>query len=124
MRIQRREGGETLHGGARRQSFNIIDSGTEPDVTCSLYTVEPGDRIGAHFHPQRTEVWFLVSGTGIVRLDDETREVSAGTAIMIAPGTVHGLENNMSEALSFVAFATPRPIKGPDGRNLGTVELG
>jgi mannose-6-phosphate isomerase-like protein (cupin superfamily) len=59
-------------------------------------------------HRLRTdEVYYILSGTGIMRIDAETAQVSAGDAIDIPPGSVQWIENNSSEELVFLCIVDP-----------------
>jgi quercetin dioxygenase-like cupin family protein len=43
------------------------------------------------------EIYFVVSGTGQMRVDDETRQVVPGDATWIPVGSAHALLNNGAE---------------------------
>jgi mannose-6-phosphate isomerase-like protein (cupin superfamily) len=117
--------GERLHGGAERLPLTtVLPDDREVKTSASYYTVAVGDRVTAHYHEAKNELWFIVSGQAIVRLGDESFEASAGTAVITPPGVVHGVERVIGpEPLVFVNFASPPATRGPDGTNIGTVEV-
>ena len=63
----------------------------------------PGASIGYHVHENETEMFAFVSGSGIVRDDDEIRSVKAGDSMLTFPGHGHSVENNGEEDLVLIA---------------------
>jgi mannose-6-phosphate isomerase-like protein (cupin superfamily) len=73
-------------------------------------TVPPGSVIGEHPHLDDEEVYFIISGTGILVVDGKEREVGPGSAILTLSGSVHGIRNDGTEEVRmFVVCATARP---------------
>jgi mannose-6-phosphate isomerase-like protein (cupin superfamily) len=60
-----------------------------------------------HFHPRAEEIYYLMHGTGKVRIENETREVGAGDAIAIPPGKKHKLWNTGNETLRLLCCCAP-----------------
>ena len=69
--------------------------------------VQPGASTTPHFHPLTEEIYFILSGTGRMTIDGETREVGPGDAIAIPPGAVHTIHNPGSETLKFLCCCAP-----------------
>ena len=74
----------------------------EPDHKVKKIVVKPGKRLSYQVHKQRSEHWFIVSGTGAVTLDDSVVEVRPGSAIDVELGTAHRIENTGTTDLVFV----------------------
>lgn len=53
------------------------------------------------------EVYYILSGKGVMYIDDESAEVSAGDAIEIVPGSVQQIENIGGSTLSFLCIVDP-----------------
>jgi mannose-6-phosphate isomerase-like protein (cupin superfamily) len=69
-------------------------------------TLSPGSVIGVHGHVGEDEVYFIVSGTGVMIVDGEEQVVGPGTAVLTLSGSTHGLRNEGTEELRlFVACA-------------------
>ena len=64
--------------------------------------VKPGKRLSLQKHARRSEHWFVVRGTGVVTLDDAPVAVAPGTAVDIALGASHRIENTGTDDLVFV----------------------
>jgi mannose-6-phosphate isomerase-like protein (cupin superfamily) len=60
-----------------------------------------------HRHVRTEEIYYILSGTGEMRIDDETRTVVVGDAIAIPPGAVHQIANTGSDVLRFLCCCAP-----------------
>lgn len=64
----------------------------------------PGSVIGEHPHFGEDELYFIISGSGVMVVDGEEQLVGPGTAILTLSGSTHGLRNEGREDLRlFVA---------------------
>lgn len=90
-----------------RELFNPLKDPV--GVSCSLAqaVVQPGERTIRHHLEVAAEVYYLLSGTGLMHVDAEARAVRAGDAILIPPGSVQFLENTGEEPLTFLALVEP-----------------
>jgi mannose-6-phosphate isomerase-like protein (cupin superfamily) len=70
-------------------------------------TLYPGSTIGEHPHAGDEEIYFVISGTGVMTVDGEDRVVGPGSVVLTQSGSQHGLRNEGTEDLRiFVACAT------------------
>ena len=60
-----------------------------------------------HYHPRTEEIYYLTHGTGRIQIDGEVREVRAGDAIAIRPGSRHKLWNTGAEPLRLLCCCAP-----------------
>jgi mannose-6-phosphate isomerase len=74
----------------------------EPDHKVKQITVKTGKRLSYQKHARRSEHWFIVRGTGVVTLNDTPIAVRAGSAVDVARGASHRIENTGSDDLVFV----------------------
>jgi mannose-6-phosphate isomerase-like protein (cupin superfamily) len=54
-------------------------------------SLEPGAATRRHYHVRSEEIYLVLDGSGLLEVDAETREVTAGDAIVISPGSWHEL---------------------------------
>ncbi len=54
-----------------------------------------------------SEVYYVLSGSGKVRVGDESQHIQAGQAIHIPPNSVQWIENTGTEALAFLCIVDP-----------------
>ncbi|HEY2760822.1 MAG TPA: cupin domain-containing protein [Pirellulales bacterium] len=69
--------------------------------------VAPGKATAPHYHRQTEEIYYILRGTAIMTIDDETREVGPLDAIAIPPGQTHTILNTGSEILVFLCTCAP-----------------
>ncbi len=60
-----------------------------------------------HYHPKTEEIYYILEGTGEMRLGDERRTVGPGDAIAIPPGIEHQITNSGTEVLKFLCCCAP-----------------
>jgi mannose-6-phosphate isomerase-like protein (cupin superfamily) len=70
----------------------------------AFHVIRPGQRQGfAHRHEEAEEVYVVLSGTGKVKLDDETVEIGPLDAIRVAPAVTRAFEAG-SDGMELLAF--------------------
>lgn len=69
----------------------------------SLLTLEPGASIGDHPHQKEEELYLVLEGEGLGRLDGESFPVGPGDAYLCKASHSHGLVNLGPKALRFLA---------------------
>ena len=62
----------------------------------------PFKQTTGHNHSGQEEVYFFVSGSGRMLLDDEEFDVKAGDVVLIPDGAFHRVINNTGEPFYFV----------------------
>ena len=67
----------------------------------------PGQQTTPHYHIQTEEIYYILTGSGRMRIDCEERAVVAGDAIAIPPGAVHTITNTGGETLKFLCCCAP-----------------
>jgi mannose-6-phosphate isomerase len=81
-------------------SFTVLEDADDHKV--KRIVVLPGKRLSYQRHNQRSEHWFVVSGYGVVTLDDQDRIVGPAQAIDIAVGVAHRIECTGDVPLVFI----------------------
>jgi mannose-6-phosphate isomerase-like protein (cupin superfamily) len=69
--------------------------------------VAPGTRTAAHYHPHTEEIYYILSGSGLMQIGDQKQPVGPGDAIAIPPGAVHTILNSGSQTLRFLCCCAP-----------------
>jgi mannose-6-phosphate isomerase-like protein (cupin superfamily) len=77
----------------------------EDGVWVKRVEVNPGARLSLQKHNHRSEKWNIVSGSGVVTLDDQLIPVKAGTVLDIPLGAVHRIANTGKTQLVFIEVA-------------------
>ena len=68
--------------------------------------VKPGQKLSYQSHHQRTEVWVMISGEGIVTLEGQPLECFPGRSFFIPKETKHRVECTGDKPLVFVEVQT------------------
>jgi mannose-6-phosphate isomerase-like protein (cupin superfamily) len=60
-----------------------------------------------HRHVRTEEIYYILSGGGVMRVGDESSPVGIGDAIAIPLGVVHQITNTGSDVLKFLCCCAP-----------------
>jgi mannose-6-phosphate isomerase-like protein (cupin superfamily) len=71
-------------------------------------TLNPGSKTAYHKHENDFEVYYLVSGSGVLNDNGILKEVKAGDVIFTDDGESHSLENTGDTVLDFIALVLTR----------------
>ena len=70
--------------------------------------LEPRQKALPHYHKVSEEIYYVVSGSGRVRIGNSIERIKAGEAIYIPVGTAHALENTSStKTMKVLAISSP-----------------
>lgn len=96
----------TAHGSELRP---LIDRTTSGITQCSLAEeiLPPGRAVTPHHHREIEEIYYIVSGYGLMTVGDETREVEAGDAVYVPRGHRHTLENTGLQPITLLVACGP-----------------
>jgi mannose-6-phosphate isomerase-like protein (cupin superfamily) len=81
--------------------------------------IPPGSSIGYHRHDTIEEIYYILSGSGRLTVDDETFDVRRGDCIPCFMHSSHGIYNNDSTELSFLVFQFSMTKNKLDSNDLG-----
>jgi mannose-6-phosphate isomerase-like protein (cupin superfamily) len=70
-------------------------------------TIAAGDSVSEHYHQVTEEFYFILSGTGLMKINDEEEQVNPGDTVIILPGMRHKISNNGSIPLVLLAGCSP-----------------
>jgi mannose-6-phosphate isomerase-like protein (cupin superfamily) len=96
----------TPHGSEIRP---LIDRTTSEIERCSLAEeiLPPGAAVGSHFHLETEEIYYVLSGSGMMTVGEEKREVREGDAIYIPRGSKHTLTNIGTTPMTILLVCGP-----------------
>jgi quercetin dioxygenase-like cupin family protein len=76
-----------------------------------LNSFEPGQQHAAHAHPGQDKLYFVLEGSGVVQIGDDTETLSSGDAAFAPSGVLHSIHNPGPERLIVMAILAPPPSK-------------
>ena len=92
------------HGGAIAQM--ILDRRILKEIGfLAIASLAPGKEIEAHVDPME-EIYFVMTGSGKMQVDEDSRQVGPGDATWIPAGSSHSLLNNGDEDLVIFVVAS------------------
>ena len=91
-----------MPSGERRPWGNYQVLHIEGSFQVKRVEVDPGQRLSYQSHHRRAEKWTIVTGQGIVTLNDREIPVGPGSVIAIPIGTKHRIQNSGTSPLVFV----------------------
>jgi mannose-6-phosphate isomerase-like protein (cupin superfamily) len=93
-------------------NFTVLHS----EAICQVkkLVVHPGKRLSLQSHKFRAEHWFIVSGTGLVQLENENKEVATGDSVDIPIGAKHRISCTSKDPLTFFELQTGKSFDESD----------
>ena len=88
--VQKAEPG-THDGGGQTVGYSFFTKAPKLALVFRKRALEPGSGIGYHLQKE-DEIYYVLSGRGMMTIDDKTFEVGPGTAVLTRPGSSHGLK--------------------------------
>jgi len=79
--------------------------GTKRIAGFGLIEVPPGGVFPPHTHPEREEVYYVLSGSGTIVVDDQELQATEGVTFYVSGEPVHGMRNRGDESF-IVLFIT------------------
>ena len=64
--------------------------------------VESGKTIQPHSHKSEEEIWCIIEGNGVIRIDNEEQKVGPRDIIYTPPKHTHSITNNTQKPLRFI----------------------
>lgn len=109
MIVKSLEGGAGFRAGDASLLKELLHPAKEPlaiGYSLAHAAVEPAARTLPH-RLASAEVYYILEGTGRMRVGDEEAPVAAGDAVYIPPGAVQSIENTGAGRLSFLCIVEP-----------------
>jgi quercetin dioxygenase-like cupin family protein len=94
---------------ADKMSKNTVAEGET--LFAGLNAFEPGQEHAPHAHPGQDKLYFVLEGSGMVQIGEETQLLGAGDAAFAPSGVVHAIRNPGPQRLVVMAILAPPPRK-------------
>jgi mannose-6-phosphate isomerase-like protein (cupin superfamily) len=95
--IARNEPG-THNGGGQTIGYSFFDKTPGMKFVFRKRALHPGAGVG-HHEQHEDEVYYVLSGKGVMTVDDKPVDMTPGTAVLTRPGSSHSLKQVGSEDL-------------------------
>jgi quercetin dioxygenase-like cupin family protein len=90
----------------KMKKVGLVDT---PSLFCDAYCFEPGQEQAGHRHAVGDKLYYVVSGTGRIRVGDEERAVAPGDLVCAPAGSEHAVRNPGPERLVLLVTMAPKP---------------
>lgn len=80
----------THKGGGETIGYSFFKKAPGLRLVFRKRALQPGSAIGYHLQNE-DEIYYVLSGRGVMTIDGKSFEVGPGTAILTRPGSSHGL---------------------------------
>src|SRR6195256_3525191 len=88
----------THNGGGQTIGYSFFDKTPGMHFVFRKRLFKPGSGVGYH-EKHEDEVYYVLSGNGVMTLDDKPVPIGPGTAVLTRPGSSHGLKQTGTEDL-------------------------
>lgn len=98
--VAKRESG-THNGGGETIGFNFFAQAKNLKTVFRKRILKSGSSIGYHLQKE-DEIYYVISGNGIMQMNGKTFPVKPGDAILTRPGSSHGIMPNDDNDLTIL----------------------
>jgi quercetin dioxygenase-like cupin family protein len=96
----------TAFSAEKMRKTNLVDTAS---LFCDVYGLEPGQSQAGHRHAVGDKLYYVLSGTGRIRVDADERAVAPGDLVCAPAGTDHAVHNPGPERLALLVVMAPKP---------------
>ena len=88
----------THNGGGQTVGYSFFSKVPNLKLVFRKRAFKPGSGVGLH-EQKEDEIYYVLSGRGVMTLDGKPVDVGPGTAVLTRPGSSHGLKQVGTEDL-------------------------
>lgn len=88
----------THNGGGETIGYSFFAKTPKLGLVFRKRALKPGSGIGYHLQAE-DEIYYVLSGRGMMTIDDKPFEIGPGAAVLTRPGSSHGLKQIGTEDL-------------------------
>src|SRR6266404_4875942 len=97
----------THNGGGETIGYSFFAKAPKMPFVFRKRALKPGSGVGYH-EQKEDEVYYVLSGKGVMTLDDKPVEIGPGDAILTRPGSSHGIkQQGMEDLVMLINYEQP-----------------
>ncbi|HEC29610.1 MAG TPA: cupin domain-containing protein [Gammaproteobacteria bacterium] len=96
----------TKDGSTVRELMHPLHHGNK-NQSLAEAIIPAGSKTGLHLHRSSEEIYYVISGQGIITLGMKTFHIEPGDTVLIPPLNAHSVENTVSEDLHILCACSP-----------------
>ena len=90
----------------KMKKVNLVDTAS---LFCDVYGLEPGQEQAGHRHAVGDKLYFVLEGTGHIRVGTDERAVHPGDLVCAPAGEEHAVRNPGPARLAVLVMMAPKP---------------
>jgi len=100
-------------------AYPLGETGTRVDLLAatperSMHLVQTRRGLARHYHPDRVETVYVLTGSGVCYVGDRSYPVAPGATFRIAAGVVHSVRPSEGAVVVAIAYFEPPLVDGDD----------
>lgn len=92
---------------AKMKKTNLVDTAS---LFCDVYGLEPGQEQAGHKHAVGDKLYYVLEGTGRIRVGSDERDVRPGDLVCAPAGEDHAVSNPGPDRLAVLVMMAPKPV--------------
>ena len=92
----------------KMRKVGLVDTA---NLFCDAYCLEPEQEQAGHRHAMGDKLYYVLAGTGRIRVGSEDHVVAPGDLVCAPAGDEHAVENPGPERLALLVMMAPKPAK-------------
>jgi quercetin dioxygenase-like cupin family protein len=94
------------YSAEKMRKVALVDT---PNLFCDAYCLEPGQEQAAHRHAVGDKLYYVLAGTGRIRVGADEHAVAPGDLVCAPAGEDHAVRNPGPERLALLVVMAPKP---------------
>ena len=90
----------------KMRKTNLVETA---NLFCDVYGLEPGQSQTGHRHAVGDKLYYVLTGTGRIRVDADERAVLPGDLVCAPAGSDHAVHNPGPDRLALLVMMAPKP---------------
>ena len=90
----------------KMKKTNLVDTAS---LFCDVYGLEAGQSQAGHRHAVGDKLYYVLAGSGRIRVDADERMVAPGDLVCAPAGSDHAVHNPGPERLALLVVMAPKP---------------
>ena len=100
-KILQKKNPERTNGGGNTIGYSFFSNAKDLKLVFRKRVLKPGAAIGYHLQNE-DEIYYIINGKGIMKMNDSSFNVQTGDAILTRPGSSHGLQQTGKDNLVII----------------------
>lgn len=96
---------EHYHWGDQCDGYHLVKS---DKLSVIEEIVPPGASEKNHYHDHATQFFYILSGTGTIKINGDIFQLNTGEGLLIEPGTPHQFRNDSEQDVRFLVISAPK----------------